>query len=414
MNNTDLETLKKGLGALKKSVMQCKAELEAHISCGQSISEEDKNWLDGPANLIDKQCDIEALISYYNQGLQGLDKDSQLLVEKLRELRGVLRQKWCFFAAQAGIPEDKWLTLSNGWLTKYRERMGLKECKWHENGTDMVFSLDRMPPDQGLSNKQMNGVKSQKLRLTYALTANAAGTNKLRPLNEELQQKGRHILLLQDNFSGHVVPSRFTNIHVENFEPNLTSHVQPNDQGIIRCFKAHYWAAYISEQLPNITRASPQAASMKLISSSSKLCGWLMLLGGRLTPPHSVTVRRRLEFYPTLLALPSQPSILVFSLLYRDTDSLVHAKKAVEEALDALQATGALQKVNRMYLREIWNPEEEHWTALSMSDVEIVETVMAESRSEDTNAGAGGSWDNKEDALLSLLPCAKRSWRPLL
>ncbi|EGO30192.1 hypothetical protein SERLADRAFT_431662 [Serpula lacrymans var. lacrymans S7.9] len=324
MNNTDLETLKKGLGALKKSVMQCKAELEAHISCGQSISEEDKNWLDGPANLIDKQCDIEALISYYNQGLQGLDKDSQLLVEKLRELRG----------GESKIVRKK---------------------------------------------------KSSKLKCSPRSNSNPTKPAPVSQFNTGKKQRA-----------------------------TLAIRIEPNDQGIIRCFKAHYWAAYISEQLPNITRASPQAASMKLISSSSKLCGWLMLLGGRLTPPHSVTVRRRLEFYPTLLALPSQPSILVFSLLYRDTDSLVHAKKAVEEALDALQATGALQKVNRMYLREIWNPEEEHWTALSMSDVEIVETVMAESRSEDTNAGAGGSWDNKEDALLSLLPCAKRSWRPLL
>ncbi|KAF8223874.1 hypothetical protein L208DRAFT_1134050, partial [Tricholoma matsutake] len=32
---------------------------------------------------------------------------------------------------------------------------------------------------------------------------------------------------------------------VENFEPNLTTHVQPKDQGIIRCFKAHYRAKFI-------------------------------------------------------------------------------------------------------------------------------------------------------------------------
>ncbi|KIK75251.1 hypothetical protein PAXRUDRAFT_786828, partial [Paxillus rubicundulus Ve08.2h10] len=36
-----------------------------------------------------------------------------------------------------------------------------------------------------------------------------------------------------------------TNIHVENFEPNLTVHVQPNAQGIIHCFKAHYQAKFI-------------------------------------------------------------------------------------------------------------------------------------------------------------------------
>jgi hypothetical protein len=60
--------------------------------------------------------------------------------------------------------------------------------------------------------------------------------------DQELQAKNRKILLLQDNFSGHIVPPNLQNIRVENFEPNLTAHVQPKDQGIIRCFKAHYRA----------------------------------------------------------------------------------------------------------------------------------------------------------------------------
>jgi len=61
----------------------------------------------------------------------------------------------------------------------------------------------------------------------------------------ELQAEGRKILLPQDNFSGHIVPPNLQSIRVENFEPNLTAHVQPKDQGIIRCFKAHYRAKFI-------------------------------------------------------------------------------------------------------------------------------------------------------------------------
>ena len=34
------------------------------------------------------------------------------------------------------------------------------------------------------------------------------------------------------------------NIHLELFEPNMTSYVQPLDAGIIRCFKAHYRKAF--------------------------------------------------------------------------------------------------------------------------------------------------------------------------
>ena len=63
--------------------------------------------------------------------------------------------------------------------------------------------------------------------------------------DRKLRNKGRKILLLQDDFSGHIIPDNLTNIHVENFAPNLTAHVQPNDQGIICCFKAHYRAKFI-------------------------------------------------------------------------------------------------------------------------------------------------------------------------
>ena len=134
----------------------------------------------------------------------------------------------------------------------------------------------RLVPDRGLSDRKHSGVKGQKARLTYLFTTNVTGSEKLPPLiigkaarprafnkktgaqlgfyyrnnakawmttqlyqdwiqqwDQELQANGRKIILLQDNFSGHVVPDGLQNIRVENFRPNLTSHVQPNDQGII-------------------------------------------------------------------------------------------------------------------------------------------------------------------------------------
>ena len=65
----------------------------------------------------------------------------------------------------------------------------------------------------------------------------------------ELKEKKRKILLFQDNFSGHIVPPNLQSIRVENFEPNLTTHVQPKDQGIIRCFKAHYRKRFIQRAI---------------------------------------------------------------------------------------------------------------------------------------------------------------------
>ena len=43
----------------------------------------------------------------------------------------VLRQKWTHFAELRGVPKDEYLALSEGWLTQFKERMGLKERKRH-------------------------------------------------------------------------------------------------------------------------------------------------------------------------------------------------------------------------------------------------------------------------------------------
>ena len=149
-----------------------------------------------------------------------------------------------------------------------------------------------MVPDRGLSDHKQSGVKGQKARLTYVFTSNASGSEKLPPFvigkaarprafnkktgaqlgfyyrnnakawmtahlyqewiqqwDQELREKGRKVLLLQDNALGHIVPDNLQNIRVENFEPNLTAHVQPNDQGIIQCFKAHYRARFIQRAI---------------------------------------------------------------------------------------------------------------------------------------------------------------------
>lgn len=147
-----------------------------------------------------------------------------------------------------------------------------------------------MAPDRGLSDCKQSGVKGKKVRLTYMFTLNADGSEKLPPFvigkaarpqafnrktgeqlgfhyqnnakawmtshlyqdwikewDQDLRGRGQKILLLQDNFSGHIIPDNLQNIRIENFEPNLTAHVQPKDQGIICCFKAHYRARFIQQ-----------------------------------------------------------------------------------------------------------------------------------------------------------------------
>ena len=43
----------------------------------------------------------------------------------------VLHQKWNHFADLVGIPTDERLHLSNGWLSQFKDRNGLKEVKQH-------------------------------------------------------------------------------------------------------------------------------------------------------------------------------------------------------------------------------------------------------------------------------------------
>jgi len=63
-------------------------------------------------------------------------------------------------------------------------------------------------------------------------------------LDIQMRSQGRHICLLIDNFSGYSIAYEPKNIHLEFFEPNLTSFVQPLDAGVIQCFKAHYHRAF--------------------------------------------------------------------------------------------------------------------------------------------------------------------------
>ena len=154
-----------------------------------------------------------------------------------------------------------------------------------------------MPPDRGLADRKLSGVKAKKTRLTYAFTCNADGSDKLPPFvigkykkprlfkgktgaelgfnyhnnakawmtailythwiekwDADLTAKGRKVLLLQDNFSGHIVPPDLCSIRVENFEYNLTPHVQPDDQSIIRTFKAHYRVKYVERAIDRYDR----------------------------------------------------------------------------------------------------------------------------------------------------------------
>jgi hypothetical protein len=296
-----------------------------------------------------------------------------------------------------------------------------------------------MPPDRGLADKKTSGVKGKKVRLTYLLTSNADGSEKRRPLiigkakkprafqnktgaqlgfdyrnnakawmtatlyqewlqqwDHELVARGRKIVLLQDNFSGHIIPDGLQNIRVVNFEPNLTAHVQPMDQGIIRCFKAHYRAKFIQRAIDRyIANVTPseiydinQLQAMRLAdlawhevdTTTIRHC-WQK--AGILPPIDSSVLAQA--------AAATQPAIPISSLLHipsssriaRDQDPIVATESELRCALDDLEKTGVLQSKNRMDIEALLNPSEESRMTDDTTDEEICQAVLAAHNAEE-------------------------------
>ena len=278
-----------------------------------------------------------------------------------------------------------------------------------------------MPPDRGLSDKQRPGVKGNKVRLTYQFVANADGSTKLAPLiigkaykprafkkktgeelgfyyrnnakawmtaslyeewlldwNRKLARENRRILLLHDNFAGHVVPASLTNIHVEPFKPNLTAHVQPNDQGIIHCFKAHYRAKFIQRAINRYDGGVTPAEIYEINQLDA-----MRLANQAWNEVDTTAIQncwRKAGILPDMAPSPLiQPSFPIASPIHTTEthdDSIARAEALVQDVLDDLEKTGALQPSNRMSITEFLNPAAETHNLLEATENDIYEAVM--------------------------------------
>ena len=76
-------------------------------------------------------------------------------------------------------------------------------------------------------------------------------------VNKKYKALNRKILLFVDNFSGHSFDqSDYDCIKIQFFPPNLTSIVQPLDQGIINAFKVKYRKQIVNDKLEAINTNS--------------------------------------------------------------------------------------------------------------------------------------------------------------
>ena len=227
----------------------------------------------------------------------------------------------------------------------------------------------------------------------------------LREWDHKLGARNRKILLLQDNFSGHIVPDDLQNIRVENFQPNLTAHVQPMDQGIIRCFKSHYRAKYIERAIHRYD-AGITAAEIYDINQLQAM----RLANMAWDEVDTTTIQRcwhKAAILPTMDLPPAQPTIPISSLLDItdcNQDPIANAEQKLIRALDNLMATGVLQPSNRMDIEALVNPVEESQVMDETTDAEICQAVLDAKKAQEEAVVNGGDDDVDDDALLEPSP----------
>ncbi|KAF8991656.1 hypothetical protein BDQ17DRAFT_1432922 [Cyathus striatus] len=102
----------------------------------------------------------------------------------------------------------------------------------------------------------------------------------------------------------------------------------------------------------------------------------------------------------------SQPSVPISSLIHHSShqiDPVLHSESLVEDALDQLEATGALQKCNWMTIDSLLNLEGESHVSTETSDNEIFQAVMDSIAAHENLEVIGGD-DVDEDIPVEPLP----------
>lgn len=210
-------------------------------------------------------------------------------VQRFRARHNIVAGKVCGEAA--GVPEgvtEEWL--SHKWPALCE---GYKpEEIFNADETGLFFNLT---PDKTLKFKgeQCKGGKMSKTRITVLVTANMTGSRKekllvigkakkprcfknirslpgtyenntkswmtshifekwLRNWDADLKSRGNKILLLVDNCPAHPVVPNLKCIKLVFLPPNVTSILQPMDQGVIKALKTQYRKLQVLQMLQNI------------------------------------------------------------------------------------------------------------------------------------------------------------------
>lgn len=103
-----------------------------------------------------------------------------------------------------------------------------------------VLVIGKSKTPRALKNVNMNNMPSQYTHSKKAWMTSELLDRWLRQLNSLMTAKNKHIIILMDNARCHTILDTYSHIEIAFLPPNLTSEIQPCDQGIIRSLKCHY------------------------------------------------------------------------------------------------------------------------------------------------------------------------------
>lgn len=150
-------------------------------------------------------------------------------------------------------------------------------------------------------------------------------------------------------------------------------HVQPQDQGIIKAFKAHYHAKYIQRAV-NCYDAGITPSEIYNIDRLQAM----RLADAAWREVDAATIRHcwhKANILPEHPHLPLAPSLPI-SAIIDYPDPVDKAQKLVKAALDDLVPTGALQNSNRMSIDALLNPADELNILDDTTEDSIFDAVM--------------------------------------
>ncbi|KDN51164.1 hypothetical protein RSAG8_00793, partial [Rhizoctonia solani AG-8 WAC10335] len=204
-----------------------------------------------------------------------------------------------------------------------------------------------------------------------------------------MERQGRHILLLCDNAPSHIYDaSKYPHIRVEFFAPNLTAWIQPNDAGIIRCWKANYKRLFIQQAIERDDAGEDNIYKIDQLKAMSMMhAAWECV--------SSQTIRNC--WAHTKISGMEPDAVPSTSSAPTEVHDVRESISALQGRLDELHGRAMATLTERTNAVEFARLEDTVPTEREWTDEEIVEQVAAEIQQAEADS-RGETLDDDDDA----------------